>query len=454
MNSSLAFAVFILVLVGGGIAYLADWLGLTLGKKRLTVGKLRPRDSARLLTVIAGALIALLTFGILLLANHGFYIAISRGADILRHNRELSHENKTLQLQAQTALDSAVQARTDAAAAEQRRTLAASQLEQVNSQLTAAKLANLQTQQALTNRQAQLQTATAQLAQTHNALAQANVSLAQAKLVSAQLEARNKQVEANLSAVERSVGPRLVSKRQSELIYRNGAEIGRTVVWAGQPVSSIRQEITSFIAQLSSQAMERGAVRGGSGRAVEVATVAILTDRGNDGGVKPHFADESESIAALADQIHSFDSGNGSVVVVATAFGNAFAGEQAIVTLNPYSNRLAIKKGTVLGETTISPTDGDTAAILASLQKFLVRSVRPAAIQAGIIPVVDPQVHEIQIGDVTLADLYHIVEEVRKIPDSAIVTATAAQDTYSADQVHLLFTVRQASTGAQSVSGG
>jgi uncharacterized protein (DUF3084 family) len=50
-------------LVGGGIAVFADNLGRTLGKKRLSLMKLRPRKTAQVITFMAGAIIPLLTVG-------------------------------------------------------------------------------------------------------------------------------------------------------------------------------------------------------------------------------------------------------------------------------------------------------------------------------------------------------------------------------------------------------
>ncbi len=53
-----------LVLVSGGIAYFADGLGRKMGKKRITIGKLRPRHTAALGTILSGILISSLTIAI------------------------------------------------------------------------------------------------------------------------------------------------------------------------------------------------------------------------------------------------------------------------------------------------------------------------------------------------------------------------------------------------------
>lgn len=66
-----ALFVLMLVAIGGVVAYLADRLGRTLGKKRLSVFGMRPRHTAEFLTVCAGAAIPLVTFAIVMFASAG-----------------------------------------------------------------------------------------------------------------------------------------------------------------------------------------------------------------------------------------------------------------------------------------------------------------------------------------------------------------------------------------------
>lgn len=51
----------LIVVVSGGSAYFADWLGRKLGKKRLWIGRLRPRHTAALFVILSGMLISLIT---------------------------------------------------------------------------------------------------------------------------------------------------------------------------------------------------------------------------------------------------------------------------------------------------------------------------------------------------------------------------------------------------------
>ena len=65
MTSAYILIVSILIL-GGLVAALGDRLGSKVGKARLTIGNLRPKQTAVIVTVFTGTLIAALTFGILL----------------------------------------------------------------------------------------------------------------------------------------------------------------------------------------------------------------------------------------------------------------------------------------------------------------------------------------------------------------------------------------------------
>lgn len=58
-----------LIIVGGVVAIIGDYIGRSIGRKRLSLFKLRPRSTAAIFTVITGILIALSTLGILLIIS-------------------------------------------------------------------------------------------------------------------------------------------------------------------------------------------------------------------------------------------------------------------------------------------------------------------------------------------------------------------------------------------------
>ncbi|MER2138702.1 MAG: DUF3084 domain-containing protein, partial [Succiniclasticum sp.] len=67
---------FLLAVMGGIIAYIADKLGSKIGKKKLSVFGLRPHDTSVLLTVLSGVLISLFSVGILAVSSESARTAL------------------------------------------------------------------------------------------------------------------------------------------------------------------------------------------------------------------------------------------------------------------------------------------------------------------------------------------------------------------------------------------
>jgi uncharacterized protein (DUF3084 family) len=67
---------FLLAVMGGIIAFIADKLGSKIGKKKLSVFGLRPHDTSVLLTVLSGVLISLFSVGILAISSESARTAL------------------------------------------------------------------------------------------------------------------------------------------------------------------------------------------------------------------------------------------------------------------------------------------------------------------------------------------------------------------------------------------
>ena len=103
MNVEGLFFLILVGLLGGVIALIADRLGRTLGKKRLTWMKMRPRRTAEVLTFIAGFLIPIGTFFIVMAFSQGVREWIADAPGIIRQRDQLNSEVKRDKL----ALDAA-----------------------------------------------------------------------------------------------------------------------------------------------------------------------------------------------------------------------------------------------------------------------------------------------------------------------------------------------------------
>lgn len=86
----------ILVVVSGFIAYLGDYIGRYLGKKRLSVFGLRPKHTAIVSTVITGMIISFIALAVVTCVNREFREVLIHGNQIIENNEKLELKSKEL----------------------------------------------------------------------------------------------------------------------------------------------------------------------------------------------------------------------------------------------------------------------------------------------------------------------------------------------------------------------
>ncbi len=455
------FFAFILFVMGGVTAYMGDRLGSYIGKKRHSTFGLRPRHTAMLWTVVSGGVIAVGTLALFVALNSTFKTALIRGSQLLSDNSELASRNRALVTRnadaARLAEADMLAARTAQTKAETaQKTLAAvtgqlgqtkATLMQSRAILAQSQAALTQSQAALAGRQAALAAAERHLADTERGLgsargdlklAQASVRQARAGVQSAKrqaLAATQQVVQANktvlalgieqdrLARLNRSQETQLQASQGKALIFRRGEELGRTVISARQAPAALRRELSVFLDQAELTARQRGA--GGA-----EGTPAILVP-----------ATREAALDALSENIAAEGGFLPSIVVVATARFNTFRGEPVKLELHPYGNILIFPKNAVVAQGTVDGSLSDEA-VLKRLQVFLTGDVRASALKRGIIPVPDPQTGAPLVGQPIGSPVWgDLVRRIQSAGPDAKITASASEDTYSADLLHLSFQV-------------
>jgi uncharacterized protein (DUF3084 family) len=92
-----------IIILGGAIATVGDRIGSRVGKARLSLFNLRPKNTAVLVTILTGSITAATTLGIMLAANKELRDIVFRTEKIIRDNRKVSRElEQALQQKAQT----------------------------------------------------------------------------------------------------------------------------------------------------------------------------------------------------------------------------------------------------------------------------------------------------------------------------------------------------------------
>jgi uncharacterized protein (DUF3084 family) len=162
-----------ILILGGFIATVGDRIGTRVGKKRLSLFKLRPKKTAVLVTILTGIGISASTLGILFLADDGLRKGVFELENIQKDLRRKREQLKGAETQINQVTGELNQAKTQEAEAQKR-------LESTNKNLQDANKKQKETQTAL-NRTIDLQAKTQnQLRSTQNRLGQVVVQYQQA----------------------------------------------------------------------------------------------------------------------------------------------------------------------------------------------------------------------------------------------------------------------------------
>ncbi|MHC5758985.1 DUF3084 domain-containing protein [Nostoc sp.] len=143
-----------ILILGGVIATVGDRIGTRVGKARLSLFKLRPKNTAVLVTIFTGGLISASTLGILFAADEGLRKGVFELEDIQTDLRQKREQLKTAETQKSQVEGKLNQARIAQAKAQQ-------DLQAINQSLQAANAKQRQTQAQLNrtiSQQAQTQT--------------------------------------------------------------------------------------------------------------------------------------------------------------------------------------------------------------------------------------------------------------------------------------------------------
>ena len=91
------------IFLGGAIATIGDRLGSRVGKARLSLFKMRPKQTAVLVTILTGSVISSLTLGILLATSRELRDGLIRIDEISKRSRQAQAELKDAISQKQSA---------------------------------------------------------------------------------------------------------------------------------------------------------------------------------------------------------------------------------------------------------------------------------------------------------------------------------------------------------------
>ena len=310
------------IIISGLIAFVGDWVGLKIGKKRVTIFGLRPHFTAIFITVISGILIAIITVTILAISSNDVRTALF-GMEALKEKLSyLSQEVEIRNIQLSSTKED-LKEKTD-------------QLQEMEEKY-----------QKLSE---DIKSKTSQLEE----LLIIREGLIEEK------EKLSKDVE-ELNATIKALYSGIAWIREGEVILGSDEQIALTIIQGQRPIEEIKEELIRFLNEASNKALVIGAKK--DERTNQVFIIA---------------QEEFENIA-----LEIYDSDKEMIVRLLSSI-NVVKGEPIVAHFKILENKLVFKidEEIISEEIESSEIPGEVEKELLSL----LRKVNIIAVKEGIIP--------------------------------------------------------------------
>jgi len=315
--------VFTLIIISGLIASIGDYVGLKIGKKRVSIFGLRPHYTAIFITIVTGILIAIITITVLTISSQDVRTALFGMEELKDQLSYLSQEveNRNTQL-------SSLQ----------------EDLKQKSSQLQEVEEKFQQLSQEIQDKTVQL----TDLLSVREELIKEKDKLAK------EVEELNNTIKALYTGI--------TWMREGEVIFGSDEQIALIVIQGGKTTEEIREELIKFLNESSALVLSMGA-------AIDERTNQV-------------FIIAQQNFDDIVESIHHSDSDKHWVVRLLSAI-NVLKGEPILAYFSLMENKLVFQKNEVIitEEITASQISGEVEKTLMSL----LRKVNLLAVEKGII---------------------------------------------------------------------
>ncbi|MBE9190759.1 DUF3084 domain-containing protein [Gloeocapsopsis crepidinum LEGE 06123] len=459
-----------ILILGGVIATVGDRLGTRVGKARLSLFNLRPRNTAVVITILTGSIISASTLAILFAADERLRTGVFELEEIQSELRDRRQQLETTrqQLEATTEEKTQVQQELVQARAEQkaeqreaqrREAEAQQRLETINESLQAARTQQAQTQTQLNRTQARQAQTQAQLNQTQEQLTQVSTQFQQAQTRLRTVSQRAKELRAEIQQVQTELQQLTeqrdqlraqITKRDQEIAKLDESITQRDQVIA-QRESRLKQLETQQnyleqeaqnlernlqvlrrgnVALFRGQVLSGGVVRIVDPKAARQAVDQLLVEanktavRFTQPGIEQNEQIVNISSAQVDQLIKQIDDGHDYVIRIVSA-GNYVLGERSVqVIADAAQNQVVFRPGDVLAAISANPTTmSDTE--LRQRVELLLGASNFRAQRAGILG------DTIQIGDNRIETLIGFIEQLKQYNQPVEIQAVAAEVTYT-----------------------
>ena len=388
---------FLLAVMGGIIAFIADKLGSKIGKKKLSVFGLRPHDTSVLLTVLSGVLISLFSVGILAVSSESARTALFGMEKLQKELFRLTAEKSTAEEEYNKAMNSL-----------QEKNAAITELDNKIQKVNADKVAAEENLIAANN---SLNAVRGQYEVTQGALVNAKNE------VQSLTEARNKLNEEikDLKQETKALEQGLAVMRGGQMMYGSGEVVFVGVLQGGRSEEENLKQMKWLFESANTSAMNR-----------------IGLDPGSKASLV--WVPEEESVRLL----RILDKAKGNVLVRMRSLANTVIGQPVLCAMEVIPNRLIFKNGEKIHQKVIDVNEKEMTpdkSFMTFLQEINERSVK-----AGVLP--DPMSGK--VGNLSAVTMIDTVTKMQRMGGKILLTAYADGNITTAGPVQLRLHIARA----------
>jgi len=208
------------IIISGLIAFVGDWVGLRIGKKRVTIFGLRPHSTAIFITIISGILIAIITVTILAISSNDVRTALFGMEELKGKLSYLSREVELRNAQLSSTKED---------------------LKEKTTQLQEMEEKYQKLSEEIKNKTSQLE----------------ELSTIRERLIE-EKDKLDKEVE-ELNATIKALYSGIAWIREGEVIFGSEEQIALTIIQGQRPIEEIKEELFRFLNKASNKALAMGA---------------------------------------------------------------------------------------------------------------------------------------------------------------------------------------------------
>ena len=450
-------------LLGGIVAVLGDRLGTKIGKARLRLFNLRPRQTAMIITVITGMLISSLTLGILFSLSGSLRRGIFQLDDILKEKRQFEGELAQVRQEKQQLDQQIIEARNqqikavenlkatnlDFEKSKQQLKKISGQAKTLRQELDSLLSERAKRRQQLNQLQQQSQELQSQLQQREQKIAEQDQILAerearlreleqQQQILQAQVQERDRAIiklDEEISAAENSLKLRTqrLEQLESQLKF-----LSRNVASLEQSYQELREK---KIAIVRGQVLSSAVVRIVDPNAAKSAIDSLLRQANNNALRATQFSgatSQQRIVNITRSQVEQLESqikdGQDYVLRILSA-GNYVQGEEEVrVFADLALNKQVFQAGEEIATVSIDPVNITRNDVQERLNWLLAVS-KFRAQRAGILG-------DIEIGDSQVETIVNFVNQITQAEEPVNeIKAVVVENTYTSGPLKLNFVV-------------